>query len=45
MAFAAHPWLKEEKHGVPLDIMVYKLVKLYVRATPLRRAALKVYIN
>nr|KAJ0186453.1 hypothetical protein LSAT_V11C900476790 [Lactuca sativa] len=36
-----HPWLKEEKHGVPLDIMVYKLVKLYVRATPLRRAALK----
>nr|XP_043616706.1 CDPK-related kinase 4 [Erigeron canadensis] len=36
-----HPWLREEKHDVPLDILVYKLVKSYVRATPLRRAALK----
>ncbi|XP_076898595.1 CDPK-related kinase 3-like [Bidens hawaiensis] len=36
-----HPWLRDEKHDVPLDILVYKLVKSYVRATPLRRAALK----
>ncbi|XP_071713475.1 CDPK-related kinase 4-like [Rutidosis leptorrhynchoides] len=35
-----HPWLRNEKHDVPLDILVYKLVKSYVRATPLRRAAL-----
>lgn len=36
-----HPWLRDENHDVPLDILVYKLVKSYVRATPLRRAALK----
>ncbi|KAL4557214.1 hypothetical protein LXL04_035387 [Taraxacum kok-saghyz] len=36
-----HPWLRDEKHRVPLDILVYKLVKSYVRATPLRCAALK----
>ncbi|PWA88770.1 protein kinase-like domain-containing protein [Artemisia annua] len=36
-----HPWLRDEKYDVPLDILVYKLVKSYVRATPLRRAALK----
>ncbi|KAJ9546231.1 hypothetical protein OSB04_025938 [Centaurea solstitialis] len=36
-----HPWLRDENRDVPLDILVYKLVKSYVRATPLRRAALK----
>ncbi|KAK1431627.1 hypothetical protein QVD17_08117 [Tagetes erecta] len=36
-----HPWLRDKSHHVPLDILVYKLVKSYVRATPLRRAALK----
>ncbi|KAI7747244.1 hypothetical protein M8C21_004907, partial [Ambrosia artemisiifolia] len=36
-----HPWLRDKNHDVPLDILVYKLVKSYVRATPLRRAALK----
>ncbi|KAI4307047.1 hypothetical protein L6164_030277 [Bauhinia variegata] len=36
-----HPWLRNEKLAIPLDIFIYKLVKSYVRATPLRRAALK----
>ncbi|KAF5810139.1 putative protein kinase CAMK-CDPK family [Helianthus annuus] len=36
-----HPWLRDKNPDVPLDILVYKLVKSYVRATPLRRAALK----
>lgn len=37
----AHPWLRDETRVVPLDISIYKLVKSYVRATPLKRAALK----
>lgn len=36
-----HPWLQSENHPVPLDILVYKLVKSYLHATPLKRAALK----
>ncbi|KAK7282526.1 hypothetical protein RIF29_11378 [Crotalaria pallida] len=36
-----HPWLRNEKIVVPLDILIYKLVKAYVRASPLKRAALK----
>ncbi|XP_068481576.1 CDPK-related kinase 6-like isoform X1 [Phaseolus vulgaris] len=39
--FAAHPWLRNEKNPIPLDILIYKLVKSYVRTSPLRRAALK----
>lgn len=41
--FEAHPWLRGENQDVPLDILIYKLVKTYVRATPLKRAALKVF--
>ncbi|KAL3521700.1 hypothetical protein ACH5RR_019849 [Cinchona calisaya] len=37
----AHPWLRDQNYAVPLDILIYKLVKSYIRATPLRRAALK----
>ncbi|KAM7267730.1 hypothetical protein ACFE04_009896 [Oxalis oulophora] len=37
----AHPWLRDRKDPIPLDILIYKLVKSYVRATPLKRAALK----
>ncbi|CAL0319551.1 unnamed protein product [Lupinus luteus] len=37
----AHPWLRNEKIAIPLDILIYKLVKSYVRASPLKRAALK----
>nr|QCF40563.1 CDPK-related kinase [Betula platyphylla] len=36
-----HPWLRDENHAVPLDILIYKLVRSYVRATPFKRAALK----
>lgn len=40
--FAAHPWLRDENRAVPLYILIYKLVKSYLRASPLKRAALKV---
>ncbi|KAL9267705.1 CDPK-related kinase 3-like protein [Drosera capensis] len=36
-----HPWLRNENHHIPLDILIYKLVKSYVHATPFKRAALK----
>ncbi|KAL8167405.1 hypothetical protein V2J09_008904 [Rumex salicifolius] len=36
-----HPWLRDESLLLPLDISIYKQVKSYVRATPLKRAALK----
>ncbi|XAR53921.1 Non-specific serine/threonine protein kinase [Bertholletia excelsa] len=36
-----HPWLRSQNHPVPLDILVYKLAKSYLQATPLKRAALK----
>ncbi|KAK6936626.1 Protein kinase domain [Dillenia turbinata] len=36
-----HPWLRDENHPVPLDILVYKLVKSYICSTPFKRAALK----
>lgn len=39
---AAHPWLRNENHPVPLDILIYKLVKSYLHASPFKRAALKV---
>ncbi|XP_021775023.1 CDPK-related kinase 6-like isoform X1 [Chenopodium quinoa] len=38
----AHPWLRDENRSpLPLDILPIKLVRSYVRATPLKRAALK----
>ncbi|KAM7472336.1 hypothetical protein LguiA_010519 [Lonicera macranthoides] len=36
-----HPWLRTENHPVPLDILIYKLVKSYLQATPFKRAALR----
>ncbi|PKA66326.1 CDPK-related kinase 3 [Apostasia shenzhenica] len=36
-----HPWLRDGNREVPLDILIFKLVKAYGRATPLKRAALK----
>ncbi|KAL7158970.1 hypothetical protein ABFS83_02G178700 [Erythranthe nasuta] len=36
-----HPWLRSESHPIPLDILIYKLVKSYLHATPFKRAALK----
>ncbi|OMO64212.1 putative calcium-dependent protein kinase, partial [Corchorus capsularis] len=37
----AHPWLRDESRSIPLDILIYKLVKSYIHATPFKRAALK----
>jgi hypothetical protein len=39
---AAHPWLRDEQRQIPLDILILRLLKQYLRATPLRRLALKV---
>ncbi|XP_020583121.1 CDPK-related kinase 3-like isoform X3 [Phalaenopsis equestris] len=36
-----HPWLRDEERQIPLDILIFKLVKSYLRATPFKRAALK----
>lgn len=36
-----HPWLQDENLHVPLDILIYKLVKSYIHASPFKRAALK----
>ncbi|KAK1420251.1 hypothetical protein QVD17_21694 [Tagetes erecta] len=36
-----HPWLSSQSHPIPLDILVYKLVKSYLHASPFKRAALK----
>lgn len=36
-----HPWLSTENHPIPLDILIYKLVKSYLHASPFKRAALK----
>ncbi|KAL8227394.1 hypothetical protein R6Q59_000139 [Mikania micrantha] len=35
------PSLEDENRAVPLDILIYKLVRLYLRSSPLKRAALK----
>ncbi|KAJ7951364.1 CDPK-related kinase [Quillaja saponaria] len=37
----AHPWLRNDDSPIPLDILIYKLVKSYLHATPFKRAALK----
>ncbi|MCH93928.1 CDPK-related kinase 3-like, partial [Trifolium medium] len=36
-----HPWLRDESRPIPLDILIYKLVKSYLHATPFKRAAVK----
>lgn len=41
---AAHPWLRDEQRHIPLDILIYKLIKSYIRSSPFKRAALKVLI-
>ncbi|KAF6990689.1 hypothetical protein CFC21_007859 [Triticum aestivum] len=37
----SHPWLRDECCPVPLDMLVFKLVKAHLRSTPFKRAALK----
>ncbi|KAK7285746.1 hypothetical protein RJT34_20527 [Clitoria ternatea] len=36
-----HPWLRDDSRPIPLDILIYKLVKSYLQATPFKRAAVK----
>ncbi|KMZ58369.1 CDPK-related kinase 3 [Zostera marina] len=36
-----HPWLRNQHRPVPLDILIYKLIKSYLRSSPLKRATLK----
>ncbi|KAL2552006.1 CDPK-related kinase 5 [Forsythia ovata] len=37
-----HPWIKNSNDiKVPLDILVFKLMKAYMRSSPLRKAALR----
>ncbi|KZV45047.1 serine/threonine protein kinase pk23 [Dorcoceras hygrometricum] len=36
-----HPWVRGLNCAVPLDMLVYRLIKSYIRATPLKRAALR----
>ncbi|WRX09254.1 Protein kinase domain - like 10 [Theobroma cacao] len=36
-----HPWLRDDSRTIPLDILIYKLVKSYLHATPFKRVALK----
>ena len=35
-----HPWLRGQ-HAIPLDILIFRLVKAYDRASPLKQAVLK----
>ncbi|KAG8092243.1 hypothetical protein GUJ93_ZPchr0012g21434 [Zizania palustris] len=37
----SHPWLRNECRPIPLDMLVFKLIKAYLRSTPFKRAALK----
>lgn len=41
---AAHPWLRDDSRPINLDILIYKLVKAYLHATPFKHAALKVHL-
>ncbi|KAI5598902.1 hypothetical protein POPTR_002G176700v4 [Populus trichocarpa] len=36
-----HPWLRDDSRPIHVDILIYKLVKVYLHATPFKRAALK----
>ncbi|URD94127.1 CDPK-related protein kinase [Musa troglodytarum] len=36
-----HPWLRDKCWQLPLDILIYKLIKSYLHATPLKQAALR----
>ncbi|KAK9948867.1 hypothetical protein M0R45_004426 [Rubus argutus] len=38
----SHPWLKNYSNvKVPLDILIFKLMKVYMRSSPLRKTALR----
>ncbi|KAL9327679.1 hypothetical protein ACSQ67_002682 [Phaseolus vulgaris] len=37
----SHPWIKNKDVKVPLDILIFKLMKAYMRSSSLRKAALR----
>jgi hypothetical protein len=42
---AGHPWIRNYNDvKVPLDILIFKLMKTYMRSSSLRKAALRVSI-
>ncbi|KAL7002288.1 Cyclin-dependent kinase 4 [Sarracenia purpurea var. burkii] len=41
VGIAAHPWMRSENHPIPLDILIYKLVKSYLHASLFKRSALQ----
>lgn len=45
LCFAGHPWIRNYNDvKVPLDILIFKLMKTYMRSSSLRKAALRVRI-
>ncbi|XP_047315520.1 CDPK-related kinase 5-like isoform X2 [Impatiens glandulifera] len=36
-----HPWIRSDNIKVPLDILIFKLMKAYMRSSSLRKAALR----
>lgn len=40
---SGHPWIRNTHDvKVPLDILIFRLMKAYMRSSPLRKAALRV---
>lgn len=45
LLFAGHPWIRNYNNvKVPLDILIFRLMKAYMRSSSLRKAALRVCI-
>lgn len=43
LTVSGHPWIKNSHNiEVPLDILIFKLMKAYMRSSALRKAALRV---
>ncbi|MCD7459141.1 CDPK- kinase 5 [Datura stramonium] len=41
-----HPWIKNSHNiEVPLDILIFKLMKAYMRSSALRKAALRCFLS
>lgn len=46
MYFAGHSWIRNNNDiKVPLDISIFKLLKAYMRSSPLRKSALRVCMS
>lgn len=43
LTLSGHPWIKNSHNvEVPLDILIFKLMKAYMKSSALRKAALRV---